>query len=172
MKVLAFFDTDRRHVCGDAWVMSPQVRIEKLRADVAVYQEELDEAGLPLPFDRPVRREAFVAETREAAWAAFAEGLRHEYGLVYGRRHPDFPASGTLADLQRWSEGLMVVGSPDDVLGEFQHLAEELKATEVIVRTHLPGVSASEARVGLQIFGELAERLRNSSTPSVQGPTA
>lgn len=143
---------------GDAWIMSPQVRVRELAAAKVLYDDALEEAGRPMPADRPLRREAFVAETDTEAWQGFAAGLAHEYGIVYRSRHPDFPAGGSLADLQKWAEGLVVVGSTDTVRETLQELGAVLGATEVLVRVHLPGIEPARSRHSIRLLGELNRR--------------
>lgn len=149
---------------GDAWIMSPQVRVPELAAAKLRYEEALEEAGRPLPADRPLRREAFVAETDKEAWQGFAAGLAHEYGIVYRSRHPDFPAGGSLIDLQRWAHGLVVVGSIDTVRDTLDELGTVLGATEVLVRVHLPGIEPARSRRSIELFGELNRHRRTSAT--------
>lgn len=145
----------RAAALGDAWIMSPQVRVTELAAAKAIYDEALEEAGRPSPVDRPLRREAFVAETDKEAWQGFAAGLAHEYGIVYRTRHPDFPESGNLADLQKWAEGLVVVGSPGTVRETLRELHTVLGATEVLVRVHLPGIEPARSRESIRLLGTL-----------------
>jgi len=145
----------RAAVLGDAWIMSPQVRVAELVEAKALYDEALAEAGRPSPADRPLRREAFVAETEKEAWEGFAAGLAHEYGIVYRTRHPDFPEGGSLADLRAWAEGLVVVGTPDTVREDLRELQAVLGVTEVLVRVHLPGIEPSRSRESIRLLGEL-----------------
>jgi len=145
----------RAALLGDAWIMSPQVRVRELAAAKTLYDRALEEAGRPTPADRPLRREAFVAETDKEAWQGFAAGLAHEYGIVYRSRHPDFPAGGSLADLQNWADGLVVVGSPETVRESLQDLHAVLGTTEVLVRVHLPGIDPARSRQSIRLLGEL-----------------
>ena len=154
----------RAALLGDAWIMSPQVRVPQLAVGKVLYDEALEEAGRPMPVDRPLRREAFVAETDEEAWQGFAAGLAHEYGIVYRSRHPDFPAGGSLAELQKWAEGLVVVGSTDTVRASLQELGEVLGATEVLVRVHLPGIEPARSRHSIRLLGELNQHHRTTAS--------
>ena len=143
---------------ADAWVMSPQVRLATLREQQQDYLAAREEAGLPAPRVRPIRREGFVAETTERAWELFAAGIHHEYGVVYRERHPSYPADGDPAAIRRWADDLFVVGSPDDVTEQLERLRDELGITETMVRVHLPGIEPAESRRALELFGEVADR--------------
>ena len=155
----------RAAVLGDAWIMSPQVRVGELAAARTLYDGALEQAGRPMPADRPLRREAFVAETDKEAWQGFAAGLAHEYGIVYRSRHPDFPAGGSLADLQKWADGLVVVGSPETVRETLQDLRAVLGTTEVLVRVHLPGIDPARSRQSIRLLGELNHTTTSETEP-------
>ena len=154
----------RAAVLGDAWIMSPQVRVAELAESKVLYDQAREAAGLPSPAERPLRREAFVAETEREAWEGFAAGLAHEYGIVYRSRHPDFPEGGSLADLQRWAEGLVVVGTPDTVREQLRELGTVLGTTEVLVRVHLPGIEPARSRRSIQLLGQLNEHRHTTAS--------
>lgn len=143
---------------SDAWVISSQVREADIPAQQELFAEARAEHGRPMPTQRPIRREAFVAETSEQAWKQFAAGIHHEYGLIYRSRHPDYPPDGNWRDLRDWSEGLFVVGSPAEVSERLASLSE-LGLTDALLRVHLPGVSPVDSRRAIELFGEVARDL-------------
>lgn len=147
---------------GDSWILSPQVRVGKLAEGRKMFDEARAEAGLPPVKDVPLRREAYVAETDDQAWDEFADGLRHQYGKVYGSRHPDFPTDGSLESLKVWAKDLCVVGSVETVTEEFLALNERLGATDILVRNRLPGVDVKRADYSLELFGEVAKLLEQA----------
>lgn len=149
---------------ADGWMMSPQVRVSELQAGQREFDAAREAAGLEPVVEVPLRREAYVADTDEQAWAAFRAGLEHQYGDVYGSRHPDYPTGGSLAEVQAWAEDLAVVGSVDTVAEEFAALGERLGVTEILVRTRLPGVPEEGAERSLELLGAIAERLGTSTT--------
>jgi alkanesulfonate monooxygenase SsuD/methylene tetrahydromethanopterin reductase-like flavin-dependent oxidoreductase (luciferase family) len=147
---------------GDAWIMPPGNRLGRLVDQLRLFEETRREAGLPPVGEQPLRREAFVAETDDAAWELFAPGIRHEYGKVYRPLHPTYPENDTLDALRSWGEDLFVVGSPQTVAAELRRYEEQLGATECLVRFQLPGVPEGAVREALDGFRQVIELLRRT----------
>ncbi|MDG4788061.1 LLM class flavin-dependent oxidoreductase [Micromonospora sp. WMMD1102] len=141
----------RAATSGDAWVMPPGNRIDKLHRQLALFRETREEAGLPPAAEQPLRREAFVADTDDKAWELFAPGIRHEYGTVYRSLHPTYPDDDSIDNLKRWADGLFLIGSPETVAAELRRYEDELGVTECLVRIQLPGVS--EGAIGDALDG-------------------
>jgi alkanesulfonate monooxygenase SsuD/methylene tetrahydromethanopterin reductase-like flavin-dependent oxidoreductase (luciferase family) len=139
---------------GDAWVMPPGNRLDKLVHQLAVFREAREEAGLPPATEQPIRREAFVADTDAHAWELFAPGIRHEYGNVYRPLHPTYPEDDSIDNLRRWADGLFLIGSPDTVAAELRRYEDELGATECLVRFQLPGIAEEAVADTLEGFAE------------------
>ena len=144
---------------GDAWIMPPGNKLDRLVHQRKLLLEVRAEAGLPVPAEQPLRREAFVAETDETAWEAFAQGLRHEYGLVYRPLHPTYPENDTTANLRKWGEDMFVVGSPETVAAEFRRYEVECDATEVLIRFQLPNVAEGAIKDCLRGFKDVISLL-------------
>jgi len=150
---------------GDAWVVSSQVRQSDIAEQQQVFRAAREEFGRELPLRRPIRREAFVARTSDEAWKQFAAGIHHEYGLVYRDRHPEYPPDGNWRDLRAWSEGLFIVGSPEEVTEQLLSLRDELGMTDALLRVHLPGVDPADSRRAIELFGEVARDIDDGSWP-------
>jgi alkanesulfonate monooxygenase SsuD/methylene tetrahydromethanopterin reductase-like flavin-dependent oxidoreductase (luciferase family) len=127
-----------------------------------MFDEIRAEAGLPPVLEQPMRREAFVAETVEAAWEAFAPGLRHEYGKVYRQWDPTYPDNESVDALRQWGEDNFPVGTPELVADQLLDNARELQATEALVRYQLPGVAPSAVATCFDGLREVQQRLANS----------
>lgn len=144
---------------GDAWVMPPGNRLDRLREQLRLLRETRADAGLAPCTEQPLRREAFVAETDEEAWRLFAPGIRHEYGKVYRPLHPTYPDDDSLDNLRRWADGLFAIGSPETVAEEMRRYEAELGVTECLIRFQLPGVSEDAGRAALDGFAEVIKLL-------------
>ncbi|WP_157988055.1 LLM class flavin-dependent oxidoreductase [Jiangella endophytica] len=130
----------RAAASGDAWVMPPGNRVDKLRRQLALFRETRESAGLAPATEQPLRREAFVAETDDRAWELFAPGIRHEYGRVYRPLHPTYPDDDSIDNLRRWADGRFLIGSPETVAADLRRYEDELGVTECLIRFQLPGV--------------------------------
>lgn len=144
----------------DAWVMPPGHALDRLVAQHRMFDDARASAGLSPVVERPLRREAFVAETDAKAWELFAPGIRHEYGEVYRPLHPTYPDVETIDNLRRWADGRFIVGSPETVAAEMDRYEKELGATECLVRFQLPGVSGGAVDDALTGFREVLSLLQ------------
>jgi alkanesulfonate monooxygenase SsuD/methylene tetrahydromethanopterin reductase-like flavin-dependent oxidoreductase (luciferase family) len=128
---------------GDAWVMSPGLKLEHLARLQRFLKDARQAAGRPSFKNWPLRREAFVADTDDKAWDLYAPALRHEYGVVYRPLYPDYPEKDTVANLRKWGEKTFVIGAPATVAARLRDFGEALGTTEVLVRYQLPYVPRS-----------------------------
>jgi alkanesulfonate monooxygenase SsuD/methylene tetrahydromethanopterin reductase-like flavin-dependent oxidoreductase (luciferase family) len=144
---------------SDAWIMPPGNRLGRLAGQLGLFAETRAEAGLAPAAERPLRREAFVADTDATAWELFAPGIRHEYGKVYRPLHPTYPEHDSIDALRRWGEDLFVVGSPETVAAELRRYEDELGVTETLVRFQLPGVAEAAVGEALHGFAQVLELL-------------
>jgi len=151
---------------GDAWIMPPGNRLGRLVEQLRLFGQTRDEAGLAPVAEQPLRREAFVAESDDAAWELFAPGLRHEYGKVYRPLHPTYPQDDTLDALREWGRDLFVVGSPETVAEELRRYEDQLGVTECLVRFQLPGVAQGAIREALDGFRHVIGLLRDREVRS------
>jgi alkanesulfonate monooxygenase SsuD/methylene tetrahydromethanopterin reductase-like flavin-dependent oxidoreductase (luciferase family) len=157
---------------ADAWTMPPMPTISTLRGLKLMFDEVRAEAGLPPVTEQPMRREVFVAESAEAAWHAFAPGLRHEYGKVYRQWDPTYPANDTVTALRSWGEDNFPVGPPDLVAEQLKRNATELDVTEALVRYQLPGISDIAARDCFEGLREVCRLLGNDRQPQPAAVTS
>ncbi|MCQ0008346.1 LLM class flavin-dependent oxidoreductase [Actinomadura madurae] len=140
---------------GDAWVMPPGNRLERLVAQKRLFDDTRALAGLLPVGEQPLRREVFVAETDARAWELFAPGIRHEYGNVYRPLHPTYPDDDSIDNLRAWGEGLFLVGSPETVATELVRYKEQLSVTECLVRCQLPGIPGAAVKEALAGLAEV-----------------
>lgn len=123
---------------GDAWVMGPGAPLEHLQKQQRVLKDARTTAGRPAFADWPLRREAFIADSEDKAWALYAPGLRHEYGVVYRGLYQGYPDNDTVLNLRKWGEKLFLVGTPATVAAQLKTFQQGLGATECLIRYQLP----------------------------------
>ena len=145
----------RAAASGDAWVMPPGNRIDKLRDQLALFRETRGggRRASRASSSRCGARRSWPRRDEEA-WRLFAPGIRHEYGKVYRPLHPTYPDD----DSHRQPQALGRRAVPDRFAGDGRRRAaryqEELGATECLVRFQLPGVAEGAISEALDGFAE------------------
>jgi alkanesulfonate monooxygenase SsuD/methylene tetrahydromethanopterin reductase-like flavin-dependent oxidoreductase (luciferase family) len=141
---------------GHTWIMNPHVTLDLLRQQVEVYRSSLAEAGHPFPSELPLLREAWVAPTREQAWAEAGPFLASKY-QVYESWGQDkvVPADQHFArPLEDLARDRFMIGTPDDLLSEADRYARELGATTLILRMQWAGMPQEQVLKAIQLLGE------------------
>jgi alkanesulfonate monooxygenase SsuD/methylene tetrahydromethanopterin reductase-like flavin-dependent oxidoreductase (luciferase family) len=64
---------------GDCWYINPHNKISTIKEQMEIYKRALDEAGKPFPDELPMRREVFVAKTREEALRIAGPYIKKKY---------------------------------------------------------------------------------------------
>lgn len=140
---------------GDAWVMSPGIKAERLLEQKQFLMAERAAAGLPAFSEWPLRREAFIADNEDKAWELYAPGIRHEYGHVYRTLYAGYPDDDTVLNLRKWGEELFLVGTPDQVAKRLKALGGMLGTTECLIRYQVPMLDPGAMRDTLHGLGEV-----------------
>jgi alkanesulfonate monooxygenase SsuD/methylene tetrahydromethanopterin reductase-like flavin-dependent oxidoreductase (luciferase family) len=141
---------------GHTWIMNPHVTLDLLRQQVEVYRRSLDAAGHPFPSELPLLREAWVAPTREQAWAEAGPFLASKY-QVYESWGQDkvVPADQHFArPLDDLARDRFIIGTPDDLLAEAHRYATELGATTLILRMQWAGMRQQDVLRTIRLIGE------------------
>ncbi|WP_235735331.1 LLM class flavin-dependent oxidoreductase [Nocardioides alcanivorans] len=142
---------------GCSWLIGPKGGTGELAANLALYRETLAEHGHSAERAYPMSREAFVADTHEAAVAGIRPHLQRQYA---GYKSWDDAQS---IDLERYIEEDCLVGTPDEIVAKLRHWEAELGITEVALRLQFVGASQDEAmdqiaRFGADVVPHLAEQ--------------
>ncbi len=141
---------------GDAWLINPHTTLETLRKQVAMYREGLRGAGRPLPAERPIFRECFLArdyETAAAAAGPYIEGKYQAYAS-WGLDRPmaaDESLRGSFLDLE---SGRFILGSPDDCLNVIRSYEEQLGVNYFLLRFQWPGMEHRKVLASLELVGK------------------
>ncbi|MDP7384403.1 MAG: LLM class flavin-dependent oxidoreductase, partial [Nitrospinota bacterium] len=64
---------------GDCWFINPHVRADTLERQIELYKNALERCGKPYPAEMPIRRDVFVARTREDAIRLSRPSLEMKY---------------------------------------------------------------------------------------------
>lgn len=143
------------------------------------YQAELDAAEVQQAhLERPIIREAFVAETDDEAWriaGPFIHNLFVDDYLRFGplavadnqggyrpAHDPDDPA---LSEMRTFGADRVLVGSPATMINEIKRHEAELPCDHWVLRMHLPGMSPEVALRSMELFAsEVLGSLREAQT--------
>jgi alkanesulfonate monooxygenase SsuD/methylene tetrahydromethanopterin reductase-like flavin-dependent oxidoreductase (luciferase family) len=125
---------------GDTWTMSAHLSIDDLRGHLAIYTEELERLGKPMPTERPITRILYLAEDRETAVEEARPALvdwyrkRGEWGWFIKQ-------DGDISD-QAFAEGRWIIGNPQDCVAQIRHLQETIGVNRIVFNLS-PGLGAS-----------------------------
>jgi alkanesulfonate monooxygenase SsuD/methylene tetrahydromethanopterin reductase-like flavin-dependent oxidoreductase (luciferase family) len=129
------------------WLIGPKGDDAELARLLEVYRSTLDEHGLSREREYPMSREAFIADTYEAAVAGVAPHLARQYA---GYRSWD---DAQKLDLDRYLAEDCLVGSADEIVEKLRRWERDLGITEVSLRHQFVGASQEEAMDQLARFG-------------------
>lgn len=140
---------------SDGWYVNPHSTIGEIEAQKeSVYDPVREERGEPTAV--PILREAFVAESREAALEVARESLWEKY-----QRYIDWGQDEAMEDEQdlhqpfdELAEDRFLLGTPEEICAEIERYETELDASHVIVRSHWPGIDYERVRESVELMGD------------------
>jgi alkanesulfonate monooxygenase SsuD/methylene tetrahydromethanopterin reductase-like flavin-dependent oxidoreductase (luciferase family) len=141
---------------GLTWVMNPHVTTEVLKQQLETYTAALQANGHSAPNELPLLREAWLADTRERAWAQASPYLQRKYA-VYSDWGQDraVPADQTFdRPLEEVARDRFIVGTPDDLLTSARRYANELGVNTLVLRVQWPGMQRQEVLDQIRLIGE------------------
>lgn len=141
---------------GHPWAINPHVTFDLLRSQIALYRSTLAEHGHPRPAELPMFREAWIAPTREQAWAEAAPHLAAKYA-AYASWGQDkaIPEEQTFAKpLEDLAKDRFIIGTPDDLIAECERAARELGVTTMVLRVQWPGMDPERVKQEIRQIGE------------------
>jgi alkanesulfonate monooxygenase SsuD/methylene tetrahydromethanopterin reductase-like flavin-dependent oxidoreductase (luciferase family) len=142
---------------GTCWYSGPSDRLDIVAGQVEVYKRALDEEGKPFPVEFPIRREVFVAPTREEAFRVAAEPIMtkykayHAWGLGQSRAGKTEELGQSFEDLAR---DRFLIGSPDDVAEQIIKFNKRVGMNHIVMSMHWPGMEVSRSMEAMQLIAE------------------
>jgi alkanesulfonate monooxygenase SsuD/methylene tetrahydromethanopterin reductase-like flavin-dependent oxidoreductase (luciferase family) len=121
---------------GDCWYINPHNKIGTIKEQMEVYKRALDEAGKPFPDELPMRREVFVAKTREDALRLAGPYIKKKYDSYdeWGQGDQMPEGDGDLAAaFDELAGDRFIIGSPDDVTEQIVSLHREIGVNHLIM---------------------------------------
>lgn len=147
---------------GDCWYIGPAIEISALERQMELYRRALDGAGKPFPAELPMRREVFVARTREEAIRLCAPYLGAKYAAyhAWGQEMPDGDR-GIGQEFHKLIEDRFLIGSPDEVAEQIIAINRRLGVNHLVMSTEWAGMpEALAAETMAMIATELFPRVQ------------
>jgi alkanesulfonate monooxygenase SsuD/methylene tetrahydromethanopterin reductase-like flavin-dependent oxidoreductase (luciferase family) len=131
---------------GDCWYIGPAVEIAAVERQMDLYRRALDAAGKPFPAEMPMRREVFVAKTRDEAIRLCAPYLGAKYKAYHSWRQ-ELPAddSGFDQNFESLVGDRFLIGSPDEVADQIVAIHRRLGVNHLVMSTEWAGMPESLA---------------------------
>jgi len=138
---------------GDCWYIGPAVGIATAERQMALYRRELDAAGKPFPAELPMRREVFVARSRDEALRLCAPYLGAKYAAYHSWGQP-LPADdgGLGQDFLSLVGDRFLIGSPDEVAAQIVALNRRLGVNHLVMSTEWAGMPQSLASETIELI--------------------
>jgi alkanesulfonate monooxygenase SsuD/methylene tetrahydromethanopterin reductase-like flavin-dependent oxidoreductase (luciferase family) len=147
---------------GDCWYAGPSVTVAVMERQLDLYKRTLDTAGKPFPDEFPLRREVFVARTRDEAIRLCQPYLGAKYAAyhAWGQELPG-DDGGLGQDFVSLAEDRFLIGSPDEVAEQILAIHQRFGANHLVMSTEWAGMSQSLAleTIGM-IAAEVIPRVR------------
>jgi alkanesulfonate monooxygenase SsuD/methylene tetrahydromethanopterin reductase-like flavin-dependent oxidoreductase (luciferase family) len=147
---------------GDCWYIGPAVEIGTVERQMELYRRSLDAAGKPFPAELPMRREVFVAKSREEAIRLCAPYLGAKYEAYHSWRQ-DMPTgdSGLNQDFESLIGDRFLIGTPDQVAEQIIALHRRLGVNHLVMSTEWAGMPESLAIETIEMIArEVFPRVR------------
>jgi alkanesulfonate monooxygenase SsuD/methylene tetrahydromethanopterin reductase-like flavin-dependent oxidoreductase (luciferase family) len=131
---------------GDCWYIGPGIEIATLERQMNLYRRTLDAAGKSFPAELPMRRELFVARTRDEAVRLCAPYLGGKY-KAYHAWGQDLPPddSGFDQEFAALIGDRFLIGAPEEVAEQVLTLHRRLGVNHLVMSTEWAGMPESLA---------------------------
>ena len=141
---------------GDCWYVNPHNRLDVIERQVDVYRAALDEAGKPFPDEFPMRREVFVARTREEAFRLCRPYLQAKYESYrdWGQDKEMPEDDGFATAFDELAGDRFLVGSPEEVVEQMVGLGRRLGVNHLVMSIQWPGMPQGLALETMQLLAE------------------
>jgi alkanesulfonate monooxygenase SsuD/methylene tetrahydromethanopterin reductase-like flavin-dependent oxidoreductase (luciferase family) len=149
---------------GDCWYIGPGVEIGTVERQMALYRRALDAAGKPFPTELPMRREVFVARTRDEAIRRCKPYLGAKYAAYHAWRQ-ELPADdgGLGQEFESLIGDRFLIGSPVEVAEQICALHRRLGVNHLVMSTEWAGMPESLATETVEmIAAELIPLVRQA----------
>jgi alkanesulfonate monooxygenase SsuD/methylene tetrahydromethanopterin reductase-like flavin-dependent oxidoreductase (luciferase family) len=141
---------------GDCWYINPHSTLTTLARQLDIYRRALDEYGKPFPAELPMRREVFVARSRDEAICLARPYLETKYNTYREWGQDKVMPQGDDFD-HEFAELLadrFLIGSAAEVADQLIDLQRRFGMNHLVASLHWPGMPNSLALEQMQILAE------------------
>jgi alkanesulfonate monooxygenase SsuD/methylene tetrahydromethanopterin reductase-like flavin-dependent oxidoreductase (luciferase family) len=142
---------------GDAWFINPHARMETIRSQLTVYEDELEQHGKSLDdVTLPLYREALIAEDTETAIRNAAPHLTEKYDkyVDWGQSEAMGDSGDLLKEFEDLLEDRFILGTPEQAREEIQRYRDELGIDHLVLRMYWPDMPEEHCVKSIRLFGE------------------
>lgn len=150
----------RAAVIGDAWLITFYPTLQTLDQQMKLYRRTLTEVGKPEPADIPVLREAYVGQSRDAAYAECKDALQYKYKAYASWGQDRILSNEDRFDqpFEEFAKDRFFIGDKAYMREELHRYKETLRCNHFIMRFQWPGLSQKQV---LNSIESLAEAVRD-----------
>ena len=141
---------------GDCWYINPHSTLTTLARQMEIYRRELDLCGKPFPEELPMRREVFVARTRDEAIRLARPYLETKYNTYreWGQDKVMPEGDDFDHDFAELLNDRFLIGSATEVAEKLIDLKRGFGVNHLVASVHWPGMPNSLALEQMQILTE------------------
>ncbi|HJU16444.1 MAG TPA: LLM class flavin-dependent oxidoreductase [Stellaceae bacterium] len=141
---------------GDCWYINPHNALATVARQMEVYKRALDKYEKPFPAELPMRREVFVAPTRDQAIRLARPYLEVKYRTYREWGQDKVMPAGDHFDhgFEELLDDRFLFGAPPEVAAQLLELERRLGVTNLVASLHWPGMPLSLALDQMQILAE------------------
>ncbi len=141
---------------GDCWYINPHSTLTTLARQLDIYRRELDQYGKPFPAELPMRREVFVARSRDEAIRLARPYLETKYRTYreWGQDKVMPQGDDFDHDFADLLADRFLIGSAVEVAGRLIDLQRRFGMNHLVASLHWPGMPNSLALEQMQILAE------------------
>ncbi len=141
---------------GDCWYINPHSTLTTLARQMEIYRRALDEYGKPFPGELPMRREVFVARSRDEAIR-----LAHPYLETKYRTYREWGQDQVMPegddfdhDFAELLADRFLIGSAVEIAEQLIDLQRRFGVNHLVASVHWPGMPNSLALEQMQVLAE------------------
>ncbi len=148
---------DRVAKLGDCWYVNPHNRIDTIVRQMDIYKKALEKYKKPFPLELPMRREVFVAPTRDEAIRICKPYLEKKYAAYHSWGQDKQMPEGDNDFSQEFNDLMgdrFLIGSPQEVSEQILNLRDKVGTNHLIITTEWAGMPQNLVLETMQIIAE------------------